>query len=78
MITFKIDVLPALKEAGYNTNRIKKEHLIPDATLQKIRKGQTDLSLVTIDKLCCLLSCQPGDILQYTPDTDSDEKQAEG
>ena len=78
MITFKIDLLPALKEAGYNTNRIRKEHLINEATLQKLRHGKTDLHLSTIDDLCHLLSCQPGDILQYLPDTDTEENQAEG
>lgn len=78
MITFKFPILPALKEAGYNTNRIRKEKLINETSLQKIRHGKTDLTLSIINDLCRLLSCQPGDILQYTPDTDSDEKQAEG
>ena len=65
MIQFKIEILPALKEAGYNTNRIRKEKLINEATLQKIRHGQVDLALSTIDTLCELLHCQPGDILEY-------------
>ena len=33
---YKLDVLSALKEAGYNTNRIRKEKLIGEAMLQKI------------------------------------------
>ena len=37
---YKLDVLSALKEAGYNTNRIRKEKLIGEAMLQKIRSGQ--------------------------------------
>ena len=74
MISFKFDILPALKEAGYNTNRIRKEKLINEATLQKIRCGRTDLALTTIDTLCRLLSCQPADLISYSPD---EEKQAE-
>ncbi|MEI3131515.1 MAG: hypothetical protein V8S92_04460 [Oscillospiraceae bacterium] len=35
---YKLDVLSALKEAGYNTNRIRKEKLIGEAMLQKIRE----------------------------------------
>lgn len=73
MIVFKMDILPALKQAGYNTNRIRQEKLINEATLQKLRHGQTDITLSTVNVLCGLLSCQPGDILSYISD---DEKQA--
>ena len=27
----------------------------------------------TLDRICKILKCQPGDILEYTPDGDSDE-----
>ena len=39
-IVYKIDVLSALKEAGYNTTRIRKEKIMGEAMLQKIRSGQ--------------------------------------
>ena len=35
---YKIDVIAALKEAGYNTNRIRKEKIMGESMLQKIRK----------------------------------------
>ena len=66
MITYKIDVLAALKEAGYNTSRIRKEKLIAEITLQKLRHRKP-VSFETIDTLCRLLNYQPGDILQYSP-----------
>ena len=78
MIIFRFDILSALKEAGFNTNRIRKEKLINETSLQKIRHGQTDLTISTVNSLCRLLSCQPGDILQYIPDSDTEETQAEG
>ena len=79
MIIFKSkDLLSDLKEAGYSTYKIRKEHLIPEATLQKLRDKNTDLSLKTINDLCRLLSCQPADLLEYVPDSDPDIKQAEG
>lgn len=64
-ITYKIDVLAALKEKGYNTNRIRKEKLLAESTLQSFRAGQL-VSWTNMERLCRLLECQPGDILEYT------------
>ena len=36
MLTYKIDVLEALKESGYNSTRILKENLISQSAMQKI------------------------------------------
>lgn len=66
-IEYKIDIIPALKAAGYNTNRIRKEHLLGEATLQKFRKKEL-VSWQNIDTLCRLLHCQPSDLLKYVPD----------
>jgi len=33
MIAYKIDILAALKEKGYNTNRLRKEKLLAESTL---------------------------------------------
>lgn len=62
---YKIDVLAALKEAGYSTTRIRAEHIIGEAALQHLRNGER-VSWETIETLCRLLNCQPGDILEYT------------
>ena len=45
MIRYKINVLQALREAGYTTYRLQKEKLISAATVQKIRTGNTSLSV---------------------------------
>lgn len=66
-IRYKIDVLDALKQAGYNTYRIRQEKLIGESMLQKIRCGQM-VSWSVLDTICGLLHCQPGDILVYTPE----------
>lgn len=64
---YRIDVLQALKEAGYNTNRLRKEKLIAEASIQSLREGKP-ISWANIEKLCCYLNCQPGDILEYISD----------
>lgn len=63
-IMYKIDVLKALKDAGYNTNRLRKEKIMGEATIQKIRNGEI-VSHKNLEILCRLLKCQPGDIIEY-------------
>ena len=36
--------------------------------LQKLKHGTGGLDARTIEKLCRLLECQPGDIMEYTED----------
>ena len=66
-IVYKIDVLAAMKEAGYNTYRIQKEKLLSQATLQALREKRM-ISAKSLNQICLLLQCQPGDILEYVPD----------
>lgn len=67
-IKYKVDVLKLLKEKGYNTTRIRKEHIMGELMLQKIRKGQM-MSWNTLDIVCNILDCQPGDLLEYKRDS---------
>lgn len=63
-ITYKIDVLEELKKKGFSTYRIREEKLFNQYTLQKFREGEL-VAWANIDRLCSILGCQPGDILQY-------------
>lgn len=63
-IVYKMDVLTALKDAGYSSYRIRKEKLLGEATLQKLRKKEL-VSWENISVICQLLKCQPGDIVAY-------------
>jgi len=63
-IIYKVDVLAKLKEAGYNTNRIRKDKIMGESMLQKIRSGQM-VSWATMETLCELLDCQPADLIEY-------------
>lgn len=63
-IRYKIDILQALKDIGYTQNRIRNEKLIGQAMLSKLRHGEI-VSWATIETICELLDCQPGDIIEY-------------
>lgn len=64
MLKYKIDVLEELKGKGYSTYKLRKEKLIGEAQIQKIRDGEL-ASKETLNTICKLLNCQPGDILEY-------------
>ncbi len=69
MFRYKIDVLAALKAAGYTTYVLeKRDRLLPAATLQKLRSGNTKITLETLGVLCSLLECQPGDLVEWIRD----------
>ena len=70
---YKIDVMQVLKEAGYNTNRIRKEKIMGEAMLQKIRSGQM-VSWATLEILCDLLDLQPADLIEYVKEPTVQEK----
>lgn len=61
---FKIDVLEALKAKGYTTYVLRKENILSQSTLQKLREGK-GLSWENIERICGLLECQPGDLIEY-------------
>ena len=61
---FKIDVLEALKAKGYTTYTLRKENILSQSTLQKLREGK-GLSWENIERICGLLECQPGALIEY-------------
>ena len=63
-IQYKIDIIAALKEAGYNTNRLRKEKLLSEVVLQALRENRY-IALQNISKICELLKCQPADLIEY-------------
>lgn len=63
-LQYKVDILNALKEKGYNTNKIRQENLLSQSTLQKFRNKQ-GVSWENLETLCKLLECQPADLIEY-------------
>lgn len=67
MLIYKIDVIEALKESGYNSTKILKENLLGQSSMQKLRKGEM-VGIKTLDQICKLLDMQPGNIIKYVED----------
>lgn len=53
-----------MKEAEITSYTVKRDKIIGQATYKKIMEGG-DIDTRTIAKLCEVLNCQPGDILEY-------------
>lgn len=74
MIKYKIDIIQALKQVGYSTYKIRKEKIFTESQLQQMRDHKL-LTQEALNKVCTLLNCQPGDILEYIPDgTETDHE----
>lgn len=64
MIYYKFKVLEALNQAGYSTYRLRKEHIIGESSIQRLRDN-SPVNIETLNTLCELLGLQPGDIIGY-------------
>ena len=63
-IRYKVDILAELKKKGYSSTRIREENLIGQSYLQQLRRGEL-VSWKTLDTICALLDCQPGDLIEF-------------
>lgn len=63
-IKYKIDVLEALKAAGYTTYKLRQEKILGERVIQQLRSGEI-VSWKTIDTICTLLNCQVGDLVEH-------------
>lgn len=65
-------LLNLMEEKGLSTYKIRKEKIISESTLQKIRSNKS-ITTDSIASLCQKLNCQPGDLMEYVPDADNTE-----
>lgn len=64
-----LDILAALREHGYTSTRLRKEHIFGESTMQKLRNREP-ISFENLGMLCELLECNVEDIIEYCKDPD--------
>lgn len=64
MIRYRKDVLEALRDRGYTTTIIRKNKILAESTLTRLREGKTSISCDSIGVICSMLRCQPSDIIE--------------
>lgn len=67
MVRYKFNLLEALREAGWSQNKLMDQKIFSSGTLQYMRYEKL-IGWKSIDKVCALLHCQPGDIFEWVPD----------
>ena len=71
-IITNLDVMLAKRKM--TLTRLSKAIGITLTNLSLLKTGNVkDLRYNTLEKICIVLDCQPGDILEYRPDEDEDE-----
>ena len=72
-------LFPLIKERGKSEYYLRQNGISP-SILDKLKHGKGGLDARTISKLCALLDCQPGDIMEYVLEssdgTKGDDKHA--
>jgi len=66
---YTANILDRLRDAGYNTYKLRKDRLLSESTIQKLR-ANTIISLDQIGVICDLLHCQPWELIEYVPQGD--------
>lgn len=66
MISYE-KALKALAEKGFTATKIKKDCILAQATMTSMRRNGYVTTRV-IERLCEMLQCQPGDLMEYIPD----------
>ena len=73
MIVIRIDVMLAKRKMS--VTELSEKVGITMANLSILKNGKAKaVRLETLEKLCKALDCQPGDLLEYVPDTEEVQK----
>ena len=67
MLRLKKDLLAELAAAGYTATVIRNEKIMGEAQRTKLRNGKLP-SWMILDRICELLNCQPGDLIEWVKD----------
>lgn len=63
MIRYKKDIIAELKKRGYTITEIRKDGLLSGKTLTALKDGG-NITVETLNRICIMLRCQPGDLIE--------------
>lgn len=66
MWKYKVDILKELSNRGYTSPKMRKDKIISEGTIQRIREGK-GITTDTLNTICLILRCQPSDIIEIVP-----------
>jgi putative transcriptional regulator len=69
MITVNLDVMMAKRKMSLNELSAKVDLTLANLSILKTGKAKA-IRFSTLEAICKVLDCQPGDLLEYTKDAD--------
>lgn len=66
MIIYK-DMIKKMSDAGYNVSRIRREKLLGQTTLSRIRNGDS-ITMESLDSICKMTGLPVQELIEYVPD----------
>ncbi len=66
--------MASLKEKGFSSTTLRREKIFGEKTMSDFRNC-AEVPYKSINRLCELLECQPGDIIEYVPDGEAVDDQ---
>ena len=71
MIIYK-NILEKLASSGWTAYQIQRSRILSTSTMDRLRHN-SPISTLTLDTICKMCSCQPGDLLEWVPDENPEE-----
>lgn len=69
MLHVRTDILKILKMAGYSSYRLRKENIMSESTMTRLRHGG-DINLSTINTIMELIPIDIEDLIVYSEETE--------
>lgn len=63
-------LITKMKDQGVTSYTVRKNNLMGQATYKALMNGGY-IDMHTLESLCDYFKCQPGDLLEYKPDTEN-------
>ncbi len=73
MIKFKFNIAEALENAGMSSYKAKETGILSQDTWRKIKEGNTNISMKSLNNVCAILNMQPEHIIMYVSDQSDKE-----
>ena len=73
LLIYKINVIDELNKHGYTNSILRDNNFLSQATLTNLRRGG-NITIATLNILCLLLDCQPGDIIEISASEEEKKK----
>ena len=74
MIKYKFEVWQALEAAGMTAYKAQKTGVLSQDTWRKIKNGNANISMESLNRICAILHMQPEHLIYYDRD-ESEEKE---